>query len=235
MDDLLSDGVLKAARSHMNEHIIYINQKKIDDINHLIVHECYHIFRFWSVSEPERKIFAVSNSFSDELEHKWRKELGNKANSYPQAIFEMWKKGSLTLFYNTVTDSRIENGMFSEYEGLRNEQRKSLKRLESEVKLSMDKKIQKMVPPSLFVTTSAMNYAFFSLLTPIVGKGWKKGFKGHAEIINLGNKLLRLVPDEDGGLLQDIEILNNWSEILGFKGIRWAEFEDVPLGYEYQY
>lgn len=236
VENLVSHAMLKAARIFMPEHIMYIKREKADCINHLIIHECHHIYRFWSVDSKDRKILSLSSAegLSEKRYLQWKKEIGKKAEMFPPAIFQMWEKGLFTLFYNAVTDTRIETSIFSHYPSTISEQQKSLKGIQEEVRLSMGKEIEKMIPYSVFLHVGAMNYAFMTRLTPIIGKGWKKSFKGRTEITTLGNKLLRAIPEKDEGLLQDIEILNTWAEILGFqKDITWIDFEDVPFGYEH--
>lgn len=226
---------LKAARHFMEKHIVYLRKDQSTFTNHLIVHECYHLFRFWSVDESQRKILSYANDEGQKMMLKWQSELGRKAEGIPSTIYPMWHNGIMTLFYNAVTDTRIERSMYKEYTGLRIEQGKSLKNQVNTVQQTLDKQIERMTPPSLFLLTGAMNYVFLKRLEPIIGRNWRKIYKGRADMITLANRLLRVIPEEDGGLQQDIAILNKWSEILGFNGIRWVDFADVPLDYVHQY
>lgn len=235
VDQLMSFALLKAARSHMEYHIVYVRRDKMANINHLLAHECYHLLRFWSVSASERKVMSISGVDERKRTEKWKSELGTKGSQYPDQIFQHWNRGLATFLYNAVTDARIELMMAKEYPELIQDQKASLKSMAEEVKNTLDKSVEKMIPASLFIQSGAINYAFLTLLSPIVGKTWKKHFKGRSTIILLGNKLLKQISDEDLGLLQDIEYINAWARMLEIDGVQWNEFEDVPIGYEMQY
>lgn len=49
----------------------------------------------------------------------------------------------------------------------------------------------------------------------------------------LGSELADLVlKSEDKGFYQDVEIINQWTEMLSLKGwYKWRDFEDVPPDY----
>ena len=214
VDKLLAHAILKAARDFMDEHIIYLRKDKIQFINHLIVHECHHLYRFWSVEKSERKALSHNINALQQQTVKWKKEIGKKSERYPAEIYTIWNNGLHTLLYNAVTDTRIEQQIYLNFPSIREEQYKSLKALEDEARKSLDKQIEATIPSSLFQQVGAMNYVFLKQLESIVGRNWKKSYKGHSDIINLGNRLLRMVPSQDEGLLQDIDIINNWSTVL---------------------
>jgi hypothetical protein len=234
INDLMSDGMLKAARSFMDHHLIYLKQGSMDNINHIIIHECHHIFRFWSVSENERLIMTYNPSSEIRTNEKWKKELGSRSRNYPEQVFKHWYKGLNMFLYNAITDSRIELDIFRDYPENRYDQRQYLKTLEDTTKLTLGNEVKKLSPPSLFLITGAMNQAFLTLLSPIIGKTWKRAFKGETEILKLGLSLFEMVPKEDKGLTQDIQLINKWANRIGIE-INWTDFKNVPSNYEYQY
>ena len=98
-ENLMSHAVLKAARNFMSEHIIIIKRSNVSFINHLIIHECHHIFRFWSVEQNERKILSIRENTVIRYTDRWKRELGKKGEMYPPHVFQIWEKGLFTLFY----------------------------------------------------------------------------------------------------------------------------------------
>ena len=231
-ENLLSFAQLKAARSFMDEHIMFINPRKIELINHIIVHECYHLFRFWSVPNDQRIAFSVKTHEQQELIKQWKVELKQKVAVTPEGIFPMWADGLYQFLYNAVTDARIEHAIAVDYPGLKHEQLKSLQNMKQEAVASLSKTIQKRVPPSLFTAMGAMNYAYLSLITPLLGSSsWKNKFLSVPKVKRTGEELLRYTEKEDGGLLQDQQVITKWSEHLDLKGVCWIPFERVPPNY----
>lgn len=230
-DDLKAHALLKAARDFMPKHVVFIKRDKMEHIDHLIVHECHHIFRFWSVEEAERKIISRVPQLSQQRKKQWKRELGKKSDMYPDEVFDLWDNGLMTLFYNAVTDTRIELSIRRSYPGIRVQQIDSLKTLENELRESISKDVKKITPPSLFLLSGAMNYVFLTRLSSIIGRSWKRDFKREKEVVELGNKLLQTIPEEDKGLEQDIALLNKWAKILDIGPLKWVDFEAVSPNY----
>lgn len=235
VDDLSSHGLLKAARERMEEHIIYLSNRTIENINHIIIHECHHIFRLWSVDEEQRVNLSRNQEGVDERIRLYKKEVGKRAEMYPPNVFEAWDKGLITLLFNAITDTRIEFDIYHDYPGIRDEQLRSLKAMENSIKQSVGKEIKQMTAKTVYENAAIMNYVFLMRLSPIIGKSWRKAYKGQTEISKKGVKLLRMIPEEDKGLIQDVELINKWAVELEIKGINWTPFNNVPIGYEYSY
>lgn len=231
---LPSFALLKAARSFMNEHVIYLNPQKLTYINHIIVHECYHLFRFWSAPETDRFSMGISHEAHRSLLERWKKELRGKADLFPPSMYAFWVNGLYTFFYNALTDTRIETQIALDYPDLSSEQQANLRLMEQASIMSLSKQVQRACPSSLFLKMGALNYVFLKQLTPIIGDTWFSKFKQHREVCTLGKKLLLVIPPEDQGLLQDIQVLDVWSGLLDIQGISWVPFENVPLDYEIQ-
>ena len=55
-DNLTTYAALKMARKDMPSHLIYYKKEHDEIINHLIVHECGHLFRIFKCPENQRLI-----------------------------------------------------------------------------------------------------------------------------------------------------------------------------------
>ena len=234
---------IKLAREIMDNHIIVINEDNIDnkeELNYWIVHEIVHGLRLFSADKSDRVTFKASNSKLESLNEKiWIeseskfKKIGIerlKAMSYINFL----TNNTFQLLYNSAVDARIEMYIYNNYPALRDLQKQAQKNYAKSILESFDKKRAVIIPDWVLIRVNAMNYAYLTKVTPIIGSSWRgkantykaSGFR------DLVNKLIDDLEKEDNGQITDIESCNYWAEVLDIKDyFRFDDFENIDYLY----
>ena len=97
---------------------------------------------------------------------------------------------------------------------------------------ALSENIKKISPAFIYDASNTMNYAFASFMESLLDKKYTTPYK-RTKYPEVGTKLVKFLKDtKDEGYKQDIEIINNWSNILGLSDwFYWTDFENVPQGY----
>lgn len=234
--DLKTIAAVKIARKNMASHILYYKDDRGGILDHLIAHECGHIKRIWDVPPAER-IVPASN---DENKRFALTQIGDQLIKLTKAIpvehlgkiSNIWFHGIIRQVTNIPVDMRIEKWIFDNYPELRKSQVASIDRQMKESAQVLSKRVENFTPKKIYDTSNYINYSFALFMESLIGKKYIAPYKS-TPYTGLGSKLADLVmKSEDKGFLQDIEIIDQWTELLGLKGwYYWADFEDVPPDY----
>lgn len=231
--DMRTLAVVKIARESMPAHIIYYRDSKSGIMNHLVAHECGHIYRMMSVPVEYRKVPASTPANKRIALEPLENELMELSKIVPVEQFaNMWFEGIVSQVTNIVVDMRIEKWIFDNYPKLRKVQKISIdKQMKENVQVLADR-VKKMTPKHIYDTNNSMNYAFAYFMESLISKNYIAPYK-RTPYVELGTKLANLVIEtEDHGYKQDIEIIDKWVNILNLDGwFFWTDFEDIPPDY----
>ena len=234
--DLFTTASIKIARKNMASHLLYYKDDKDGILDHLIAHECGHIYRIWGVPPEERKMVYTD----DENKHHALSQIGDELLKLTKEIpmeklgkiFDMWFHGIISQVTNIPVDMRIETWIFDNYPELRESQISSIDRQMKEGAQVLSKRVKNLTPKKLYDTSNYINCSFAIAMESLLKKKYTTPYR-NTSYIGLGSKLADLVmKSEDRGFNQDIEIINQWTEMLNLKGwYYWRDFEDVPSDY----
>ncbi len=117
-------------------HLIYYKKEHDELINHLIVHECGHLFRIFKCPENQRLM-----PYSDQqIKYKALKTIENEimalTNILPEDqishVIDLWYNGLIRQVTNLPPDIMIEKWIYDQFPALRPLQLKSLKKQHSD-------------------------------------------------------------------------------------------------------
>jgi hypothetical protein len=234
--DLQTMAIVKMARVNMPSHIIYYQTTGSGIIDHLIAHECGHIFRMSSASPEDRKVPASDMECRRYANRQIESDLERLSNimTYQQfnSNFGIWFEGIIKQVTSMPVDMRIEKWIYEKYPDLRKVQMISLDRQIRDNAQSLSKKVSQYAPKKIYEANNYMNYAFALFMELLIGKKYTAPYR-NTPYTGLGSRLADLViKSEDMGYGQDIEIINQWTDMIGLKGwYYWTDFEDVPSDY----
>jgi hypothetical protein len=234
--DLLTTATIKIARKNMASHLLYYKDDKDGILDHLIAHECGHIYRIWGVPPEERKMVYTDDENRQHALSQIGNELLRLTNEIPMeklgTIFDHWFHGIISQVTNIPVDMRIEKWIFDNYPGLRDSQISSIDRQMKEATQVLSKRVKDLTPKKLYDASNYINYSLAISMESLIGKKYTAPYR-NTPYPGLGSELADLVmKSEDRGFNQDIEIINQWTEMLSLKGwYKWRDFEDVPPDY----
>lgn len=234
--DLPTLAMVKIARENMPLHLIYYKNISPGNIDHLIAHECGHIYRMMSVPSEYRKVPASNMENRQIAMTKIENELFKLSKDIPiekmSSLFELWFNGIIKQLTNYPVDMRIEQWIYDNYPELRKAQRITVDKQIRENVQALSEKIKKISPAFIYDTSNTMNYAFASFMESLIEKKYTTPYK-RTEYPEVGAKLVKfLIKTKDEGYKQDIEIINKWSNLLGLsEWFYWTDFENVPIDY----
>jgi len=234
--DLPTLAMVKVARENMPCHLIYYKNMSPGNIDHLIAHECGHIYRMMSVPIEYRVIPASNMENRQAAMTKIENELFNLSRDIPiekmSSVFEIWFNGIIKELTNFPVDMRIEKWIYDNYPELRKAQKITIDKQIRENVQALSENIKKITPVFVYDASNVMNYAFASYMESLICKKYTTPYK-RTKYPEVGTKLVKLVSNtKDEGYKQDIEIINKWANILGLTNwFYWTDFEDVPSDY----
>jgi hypothetical protein len=234
--DLQTLAMVKVARENMPFHLIYYKNISSGNIDHLIAHECGHIYRMASVPAEYRKVPASNVENRQIALIKVENEMYRLSKDIPieklSSLFELWFNGIIKQLTNFPVDMRIEQWIFENYPELRKAQKITIDKQIRENVHALSENIKKISPSFIYDASNTMNYAFASFMESLLDKKYTTPYK-RTKYPEVGTKLVKFLKDtQDEGYKHDIDIINNWSNILGLSNwFYWTDFENVPQGY----
>lgn len=234
--DLRSAASIKIARKNMPSHLLFYREDKGNILDHLIAHECGHIYRMWDVPPEDRKIPATNDENRRLALTQIEGDIAKLTKVFPveqlNQLASMWFNGIIQQITNIPEDIRIEKWIFDNYPDLRRSQVVSIDRQMKESVQVLSKRIEGISPKKIYDASNHINCSFAISMESLIGKKYTAPYR-NTSYLELGRKLADLViRSDDKGYKQGIEIIDQWTELLGLKGwFYWIDFEDVPLDY----
>lgn len=233
-----ADALTKVARPHMTHTIIYIKETSVKYINHLILHECGHIRRLFSV-KPEERLNMTSTrlDMNSDIAKKVLSDilrLGIPENE-SQKVFEMYLNGAMMQVANIIPDIRIENEIYNRVEENRDEQKAYLNYLGKTLEIVTSEKILNYTPSSILEISLALNYLLLDNIKHIIGTRILNIYKKNALAKKGYKKIKPIFEKDDFGYIQDIDLTNKILNIFNVNYIEWCSFNIVGIGYELDY
>lgn len=225
------DAQVKIARTYMDKHIITYRSNPSENINHLIAHECGHIFRFYSV-DPEKRLGPCTSAeyFKQatlDIEKKSKSLLKKLPPHASSQLLNIWIHGIIRQLTNIPVDYYIEVWIYNDYPEMREIQLKSLTSMYNDAARGLESNLKKMTPEIIFVASNAMNYAFYKKLDLSLGTNFFNAYRYFSNK-KIGENLFNFINDTDEGFLSDIDIINKWAEELKLtKWFGWVQIESV--------
>lgn len=235
-NDLPTFAALKMARKNMPSHLVFYKKEHDEIINHLIAHECGHVFRLFAVSEEKRIIPYSDDDLKLTALKQIETEITDISRTVPfdqlATIVNMWYTGIIRQVTNHPPDIMIEKWLHDDYPELRPYQQKSIEKQLSESIAGLKDSVRQITPRTILDASNIMNYAFFRLLGLHFGTNFIRPYN-NTPYINKGKELASITEKEYMNNYEgDVQMAHRWAEFLGLSGwFRWRDFEDVPQGY----
>jgi hypothetical protein len=164
-DRLSTYAGLKMARISMPEHIIVYKGEHDEIINHLIAHECGHIFRMFGVSEEKRLIPYTDDKIKlrglSEIEGQIQNLSKTLSIERLSQVINMWYSGIIRQLTNYPSDIMIEKWIYDDYPALRPIQLKSIQKQLADALNGLKDTVRQITPSKIFDASNIMNYVFF--------------------------------------------------------------------------
>lgn len=210
---------------------IRFNPEDVGARDHLIAHECGHIWRIWSAPENERMAPALDERGRRRARRRMSAELALLEEAgIPRPgvdeLFQMWHQGIVLQLWNAPQDLRIEEWLYREYPGLRASQERSLSRiLDLCVQLFVHPE-RALTPQRVFHASNAMNAATAVQFARLFGDNSFADFYRGVGLREEGAELCSEVLDApDTGYAGDRETTERWAKRFGLKEwFRWVRF-----------
>lgn len=235
-DDLPTYAALKMARKHMPSHLIYYKKEHDEIINHLIVHECGHLFRIFRCPENQR-LMPYSD---DQMKYSALKKIENEIQVLTSVLSEdqiaqmvnIWYNGLIMQVTNLPPDIMVEKWIYDRYPKLRPLQMKSLNKQLKDAVGGLTEKVSRITPYTILHASNLSNYAFFRILGIHIGQNFIKQYSS-SPYINKGKELAALTEREYSDSHQgDNLMIDMWATFLNLSDwFQWRGFEDVPANY----
>ena len=235
-ENLATYAALKMARKNMPSHLIYYKKEHDEIINHLIVHECGHLFRIFKCPENQRLM-----PYSDQqIKYNALKTIENEIMALTDTlsedqiahIIDLWYNGLIRQVTNLPPDIMIEKWIYDQFPTLRPLQLKSLKKQHSESVAGLTETVHRMTPQTILFASNVMNYAFFRILGLHIGQNFVREYSSTRYIVK-GKELASIseknyTDSHDGDNL----MIDKWAAFVNIsEWFKWRGFEDVPRDY----
>jgi hypothetical protein len=235
-DDLSVYAMLKMARKHMPSHLIYYKKGHDEIINHLIVHECGHLFRIFRCPENQR-LMPYSD---DQMKYSALKKIENEIQALTSVLSEdqiaqmvnIWYNGLIMQVTNLPPDIMVEKWIYDRYPKLRPLQLKSLNKQLKDSVAGLTESVRKITPPTILHASNIINYAFFRILGFHVGQNFIKRYSSSHYVVK-GKELASITEKNYTDSHQgDNLMIDKWARFLNISDwFKWRGFEDVPPDY----
>jgi hypothetical protein len=235
-EDLTTYAALRMARKNMPSHLIYYKKEHDEIINHLVVHECGHLFRIFKCPENQRLM-----PYSDkQIKYNALKQIENEIMALTEVlsedqiahIIDIWYNGLIRQVTNLPPDIMIEKWIYNSFPALRSLQMKSIKKQHSESMAGLTETVYKTTPQTILFASNVMNYAFLRILGLHIGQNFVREY-GSTSYLNKGKELTAITEkDYDDSHEGDNLMIDKWAAFVNISGwFQWRGFEDVPPGY----
>ena len=235
-ENLVTYAALKMARKDMPSHLIYYKKEHDEIINHLIVHECGHVFRIFKCPENQRLM-----PYSDhQIKYNALKRIENEIMALTDIlsedqianIIDLWYNGLIRQVTNLPPDIMIEKWIYDQFPTLRPLQLKSLKKQHSESVEGLTETVSRMTPQTILFASNVMNYAFFRILGLHIGQNFVREYSS-TKYLGKGKELASITErnytDSHEG---DNMMIDKWAAFVNIsEWFKWRGFEDVPPNY----
>jgi hypothetical protein len=229
-------ATLKMARKDMPSHLIYYKKEHDEIINHLIVHECGHLFRIFRCPENQRLVPYSDQKIKDKALKSIENEIMALTNILSEDqiahVIDLWYNGLILQVTNFPPDIMIERWIFDQFPTLRPLQLKSLKKQHSDAVAGLTKTVRRTTPHTILLASNVMNYAFFRILGLHIGENFIKEYSS-TRYIGKGKELTSITErnytDSHEG---DNLMINKWAAFVNISDwFTWRGFEDIPQNY----
>jgi hypothetical protein len=235
-ENLATYAALKMARKNMPSHLIYYKKEHDEIINHLIVHECGHLFRIFKCPENQRLM-----PYSDQkIKYNALKTIENEITALTNVLTEdqiaqvinLWYDGLIRQVTNLPPDIMIEKWIYDQFPTLRPLQLKSLKKQHSESVAGLTETVHRMTPHTILFASNVMNYAFFRILGLHIGQNFVREYSS-TRYIGKGKELTSITErDYTDSHEGDNVMIDKWAAFVNISDwFKWRGFEDVPSDY----
>ena len=183
-------------------HIIYYAHSSKDVIDYLIMHECYHVFRIYSVPKTQRLRVYINNV-----------HFNNALKKIPDEIIMVqnaWHRGIVMQLMNTPVDIMIEKAIYEKYHEMRDLQKKTMERLKKEYSDSLSKESQEFTPDIIWIPSNVMNYTFFYYIKKYIGLDCTQPYP--LTIRNAAKPLIKITEQQKDSFVGDVDVVNKWAE-----------------------
>ena len=224
------------ARENMPSHIIYYKKEHDEIINHLIVHECGHLFRTFRCPENQRLI-----PYSDQqIKYNALKKTENEITALTKILSEdqithivdLWYNGLILQVTNLPPDIMIEKWIYDQFPKLRPLQLKSLNKQLAEAVSGLTEKVRKITPYTILYASNVMNYVFFRILGFHIGQNFTRQYSS-THYIGKGKTLASMTEKDYANSHEgDNIMIDKWAVFLNISDwFKWRGFEEVPPDY----
>jgi hypothetical protein len=235
-DDLKTYAILKMARKNMPSHLIYYKKEHDNIINHIIVHECGHLFRIFKCQENQR-LMPYS---TDQMKHNALKKIDDELQLLTKIISvdqinhlsNIWYNGLILQVTNLPPDIMIEKWIYDQFPQLRALQLKSLNKQLTDALVGLSETVNSTTPQTILQASNVMNYAFLRILGFYIGQNFIKKYSS-TQYVEKGKELADITEnnytDSHEG---DNVMIGKWAAFVNISDwFKWRGFEDVPADY----
>jgi len=235
-ENLATYAALKMARKDMSSHLIFYKKEHDEIINHLIVHECGHLFRIFKCPENQRLMPYSDQQMKYNALKKIEDEICalTKILSEDQMahIIDLWYNGLIRQVTNLPPDIMIEKWIYDKFPTLRQLQLKSLNKQLTEAVSGLTETVARMTPPTILFASNVMNYTFFRILGLHIGENFIRRYSS-TPYLGKGKELSAITEKDYNDTHEgDNMMINKWATFVNISDwFKWRGFEEVPPDY----
>ena len=218
------------ARESMDRHVIFFNPNQAPHLSHVLAHESARILRMHATPPEQRQVPAST----PETLQTARDEIRGQAQFLPEQLqhemIDRWIHGLITQVTSQPIDVRIEEWLFHNYPGLREEQKRSLRTETRTITANISPDVRRTTPDTIFKRSNALNYAYLDHIGGIMERSFTSKFRQHPEIVALGETISGIL---DNNAVSDHHLVNRIAAAVQVRDwFIWLDFEDIPKSYD---
>ena len=230
--NLESYAAVKMARSDMPKHIIAYNPAHVENLNHLIPHECGHILRFFSALPFKRVVpyttddmyNATMDNILDDISPIIQRFATERGVSIVKHYYANIMKGLI----NYPPDIMVEKWLYTNYPSLRPYQVETINEQFADVIYNLRSETNIFAWTNIFHSSFLLCYAFFRVMGELLNVNYVRSFGTNVDIAR-GKELVRMLKEStEDSYESDIAMVNKWASYLKLTDwFRWVPFETM--------
>ena len=229
----LAPAKVRVARQPIDAHEIRFHPEDPQSVDHLIAHECGHLFRTWSAPPQERYLAVVGSEERSAAQSKLQSHLehlrqAGLSDTRIRQVLDTWHLGTVRQLTNAVADLRIEQWIYNEYPMLRESQRHSIQRILQDYVSILTDAHTRTTPPAVRKANSELNVAAAHQYARLF---CDRSFLDRYSLLVAyrgGRLLSQALGHPDPGHRGDCDLTDQWAKRYGLRDwYRWIALDQV--------
>lgn len=197
-------------------------------LDHLVAHECGHIYRFFSARPEDRLLPAMDSNDLKFARDQVAKDSWKQRNMIPKHVIDnllsFLCSGLVRQVTNTPADCRIEKWVYENFPSLRDVQTAALLAQYSVFRECLQPRIKNCVPASIYEKSNTVNYPLAKTIGQLRNESDLLAPYQDGGFAVMGERLDSYLREHDCGYPGDMRLADAWAKEIAVRDwYRWAK------------